>query len=222
MRWYVEGDTELHALTFIFHKLGIRDITIINLHGQVAEGARKGVAFRESLRADIDARRYSMVSIDGDRSDFARAINKAIDDDQICGGVFISRPDFETGNFSRSELESIVWKLAQDQGATIADFQMFEEKVRGWRGINELLERAKHTLPGQAQFLAKGDSWGQYLIEHAWQHPKWTGVDGRQEEEDRPVIRAIRTAIRASQTNYTISRRDFRVNKEGALVRRSN
>lgn len=222
VRWYVEGNTELYALTYIFNKLGARDITIINLHGQVAEGARKGVAFRESLRADIDARRYSLVSIDGDRSDFARAVDKAIQDDQICGGVYISRPDFELANFSRFELEAIVWQLAQDHGATKEEFSKFGEMVQSWRGINDLLERARRVLSGQAQVLGKGERWGQYLIEYAWQQPKWTGRENHEEETERQIIRAILTAIRASQTNYTVSRRDYRVNKEGMLVPRLN
>lgn len=220
LRWYVEGETELHALTHIFKKLGKRDITIVNLHGHVAERAQKGVAFRESLRADIDARRYSLISIDGDRSDFARAVNKAIQDDQICGGVYISRPDLELANFSRSELEAIVWQLAQDHGAPSEEFSTFEEGIRGWRGINELLERARRSLPSQAQALVKGVQWGQYLIEYAWQHPKWTGGKIHEDEDERQIIRAIFAAIRASQTNYTVSRRDFRVSNEGVMVPR--
>ncbi len=48
IRWYVEGDTEYGALNSFFEKFG-PIVELINLRGIVAQGKRKGVAFKENL-----------------------------------------------------------------------------------------------------------------------------------------------------------------------------
>jgi hypothetical protein len=124
-RWYVEGQTEYAALDSVLGGDRPTGIELVNLRGHVAQKAGRGVAFRDSLRSDLKAGIFSMVSIDGDRSDFVQAVRKAAQDDEICGGFFVTTPDFEFGNFTLHELEEILWEIASpgrggSRGATTA------------------------------------------------------------------------------------------------------
>lgn len=216
LRWYVEGDTEFGALRWFFgQKWRMGDLTLINLHGEVAEKAKKGVAFRESLRADIQARRFSFVSIDGDRSDFFYALRKAAQDDEICGAFFVSKPDFESENFDDSELKTVLWSFALAHGATQDDYQTLQSALSSWqRDVNDLFSQARRALPHLAAILKKGELWGNHLMEFAWEHQHTAG-------KLRPIIEAIHMAIRTRSANYFITRQFYQVDPEtGNAIRR--
>jgi hypothetical protein len=106
LRWYVEGDTEFWGLNDFFKTIRATDVEVLNLRGQVVQ--KNSIAFRESLRSDLRMGTFSFVSLDKDVSRNIQAIRAAIQEDQICGSVFISSPDFEFGNFDLSELQEVV------------------------------------------------------------------------------------------------------------------
>jgi hypothetical protein len=114
LRWYVEGDTEFGGLSDLFKDFGATDIEILNLKGQIVQ--KNQIAFRESLRSDLRMSIFSFVSLDKDVSRNTQVVKAAALQDQICGGFFISDPDFEFENFDLSELQEIVWNIALELG----------------------------------------------------------------------------------------------------------
>jgi hypothetical protein len=216
LRWYVEGKTEYFALRHILEKLYASDITVIDLLVRVAEKGHS--AFRQSLDADIDARIFSFVSIDGDVSENVKVVKKSARDDVLCGAFFISRPNFECANFSPEELEQLVWKLAKAEGATDEQYETFMSGIVGWDKVNckldDLFRRSEAAL-GLHGTPAKGEAWGKVLIEYAWENQ--THPSG----QTREVITAIYSVFRARHTNYHLNRTKYRVDENsGRMVPR--
>ena len=222
LRFYVEGATEADALRYAFQTIGAKYIEVINLGGAVAQKRGKGVAFRENLRSDIDMHVFSMVLIDGDRdSDFVRAVKKAALDDDICGSFYVSNQDFEFANFELWELEEIVWEwaLEEDKENTLTekDRLPLHEAIKDVKNAEEFIKQAKKAL-SQLNDLAKGERWGRKLIDFAGKHRKHPLRQGQQ----RQVIEAIQTAVRAKGLNYKRSRKEYKVDENtGQPVKRA-
>jgi hypothetical protein len=219
LRFYVEGATEAEALQYVFQNIGAKYIEVINLGGEVAQRRGRGVAFRENLRSDIDMHIFSMVLIDGDRSDFVSALKKAAIDDEICGCFYISSQDFEFANFELSELEEILWSMALEEDEknvlTEKDRLSLHEAIKDVKNAEALIKLAKKTLP-QLSDISKGEKWGRKLIDFAGDHPL---KQGRQ----RQIIDAIQMAVRTKKANYKITRRDYKVDENtGQLVKRTS
>lgn len=217
LRFYVEGTTESEALQYVFQNIGAKYVEVINLRGSVAQGRGKGVAFRENLRSDINLHVFSMVLIDGDRSDFVSALKKAAIDDEICGCFYISRQDFEFANFELSELEEIVWEWAKEEDndtiLTEKDRLTLHEAIKDVKNADALINQAKKALP-QLNNISKGERWGRKLIDFAGEYPLRQG-------EQRQIIDAIQVAVRAKKANYEITRRDYKVDENtGQPVKR--
>jgi hypothetical protein len=217
LRFYVEGTTESEALQYAFQTIGAKYIEVINLGGEVAQRRGKGVAFRENLRSDIDLHIFSMVLIDGDRSDFVSALKKAAIDDEICGCFYISRQDFEFANFELSELEEIVWEWAKEEDKdtilTEEDRHTLHEAIKDVTNADALINQAKKALL-QLNNISKGERWGRKLIDFAGEYPLRQG-------EQRQIIDAIQVAVRAKKANYEITRREYKVDeKTGQPVKR--
>jgi hypothetical protein len=64
LRCYVEGDTEYYALKALLDDYNATWVQLINLSGQVVEKRGRGIAFRESLRNDLNAHIFSCVVVD--------------------------------------------------------------------------------------------------------------------------------------------------------------
>jgi hypothetical protein len=208
LRWYVEGDTEYYALESIFgNYIGI---DLVNLKGHVVARTGKGVGFRDNLRSDIKSMIFSFVSIDGDRSDYRRAIKKAAQDDDICGMFFVARPDFEFQNFTLVELEEILWQFAQDQcPEPVFERSDLHRAIRGTTNAKELLAAAA-KVSSCLQYVGKGGDWGKRLAAYAWQHPEMSSAppNGKQR---RQVIEAIEHALRIIHLEYQPSRNRSKV-----------
>jgi hypothetical protein len=226
IRWYLEGYTEYDGLRWLFFThLKETDITFINLKGAFAEGGGKGLAFRESLRADIEARIFSFVSLDkeSEKNSYVPALKAAAKNDQICGAFFVFDPEFERANFEQSEIEKALWILAQNNGASPDEYHVLQEGIQGWTNTDNLMEKARKALPAQRQAFTKGssknnvgDSWGEILMKMAWENPK------RASGEVRPIIEAIKVVRRARVANYHLTRCFYRVDvTTGSAVRRS-
>ncbi|MFB3906123.1 MAG: hypothetical protein ACE15E_21975 [Acidobacteriota bacterium] len=192
LRWYVEGATEFACLDEMLRLLSISFVDLVNLRGRVTEKHGKGVAIRDSLRADIKNGIFSFVSIDGDRSENVSAVKKAAEDGEICGQFFISNPDFEFQNFAPSELEEIVWALAVERGIPDASFRMvLREAFRGADSASALQKQVRKALPDAIFDFDKGTEWGGRLARFALANRK-RADNG----EERPVVRAFLAAIR--------------------------
>lgn len=186
LRWYVEGDTEYSAIGGILGQFGA--VELVNLRGQVAARHGKGFSFRDDLRNDLKAQRFSFVSIDSDRSDYLLAARKAAEDDEICGAIFVSAPEFESANFTLAELEEVLHTMAIDSA-----------------------EDDREQLDTIAKIRArKGKEWGEKLMTYAWEHPE--KIDEHTgKSKIRPIIEAIDMAVRSIQVDYHLTRKEFRV-----------
>src|SRR6266487_1597051 len=209
LRFYVEGATEWAALRHHFQTIGADFIEVINLRGEVAQKGGKGVTFRENLRSDIAMHVFSIVLIDGDRSDFASAVKKAAADDEICGCFFLSAQDFECANFDLSELEEVLWLIAledEENKVTEQDRQRLHEAIKYVSNAEELIKQARKALP-QLAHLSKGETWGEKLIEYTWDHPE-------RHDNERQVIEAIREALTTRTASYEITRCEYQVDPQ--------
>jgi hypothetical protein len=175
------------------------------------------------LRADLDSGVFSFVSIDGDRTDAVRVVKQAAQAGRICGRFFISSPDFELGDFTLEELEEVIWGMVEEHGPRPEGRDKLRRKIRGAKGAEELIERAKEALPGYSKVLFKSERCGRRLMEYAWKHPTWSGNEplGSDEKKNRPIIEAVYQALTARKSNYPLTREHYRVDLEsGELVER--
>jgi len=216
LRWYVEGDTEYGALRRVFGEYGVAGVGLHNLEGQIGRATAR--TFRSSLRDDLDAGIFSVVSIDGDREDTVRVVRQAVMDDLICGRVFVSVPDFEFHNFAPAELaEAICCLIANTKETELSQEHRakLQESIRtAWNG-DELFKRARKALPAHTDVLHKGEEWGRSLMEYAEEFPKWYGKTSSEEKKiDRPIVAAIGVALSARGSVYSLSREESRIDPE--------
>ena len=194
---------------------------MVNLHGEVVQRGQRGIAFRESLRADMRMEVFSIVSIDGDVSENVRVVRKAADDDEICGKFFISMPDFEFANFEFLELVDIFWQMAEEQGATTDEREQLIQAIQGAENVTDLLAHAKRALPLSLGHVSKNVSWAEHLMDYALQHRI-----KRDSRKGRPLLDAIKWALYITRTtnveSYKDARRNYRVDRNsGELVSRT-
>jgi hypothetical protein len=209
LRWYVEGDTEFGALNSFLGNHPF--IELINLRGLVIAGGGKGLAFKEDLLNDIKTSVYSWVSLDGDRKDYIRILEKAVEADEMFGMFFISKPDFEIGNFTISELVEIVWELAIESGIDQKDKQKLIDATTSANSGKTFFDSAKKVIPYLIQ-IDKGKVWGEKLMRYADKHPNMKSSDGKKTE--RVIMRAIRCALHSYDCNYQMARKDAKVDIE--------
>jgi hypothetical protein len=213
VRWYVEGSTEDAGLRAVFGETEGNPITIVNLRGNVVRGDL--LAFRDALRDDVRNGVFSVVSLDADREDYARAARKAAEDDEICGHLYIHVPDFEFANFSRVELEEIVWDAAERGGAAPAERLQLHSAVAATASGGDFLRAAVRAIPLLAR-LGKGSAWGQLLMDYAFRYPR------SQNGTERLLIQAVRVVTQATRVAYNITRKEYRVDpKTGGLAKRA-
>jgi hypothetical protein len=215
LRWYVEGDTEFGGLSDLFKDFGATDIEILNLKGQIVQ--KNQIAFRESLRSDLRMGIFSFVSLDKDVSRNTQVVKAAALQDQICGGFFISDPDFEFENFDLSELQEIVWNIALELGAYTTKKPILLEATKAankGRIFEKGVKKASNDIP-ELWGIAKGEKWGVRLIQYALEHPyKLNG-------KERLCVKAIREAFASRTTSYNYSRRYCHVDPQtGQNVKR--
>lgn len=164
LRWYVEGDTELYALQ---SELGEDDnIEIINLRGEVVAGKGKGLSFKENLLNDMRRFVYSFVSLDGDVDNNRRVLLKAVENREMFGMFFLSKPDFEFENFNSNELAGLLWEMALEKGTPAEEKENFIKYTSAAQNAKQLFDSAKKALPS-LQRLDKGKAWGERLLKFA-------------------------------------------------------
>lgn len=212
LRWYVEGDTEYGALSSVFNKWNRSPITLVNLRGKVVE--RNILAFRDALRNDVSSGVFSFVSLDGDRSDFARAARKAAANDEICGRLLINSPDFEFSNFDISELEEIAWCAAIPEGLPNSYRHTLHTRLKNVNNAATFVHAVSRGLPTHSP-LQKGIRWGEMLIQYAAEHPQ------RIDKSRRAIVEAVAEATRTASANYAASRAELKMDPvTGRMVKR--
>ena len=202
VRWYVEGETEFGALSSALES--VHAIDLVNLRGAVVEKGGKSVAFRDSLRADVRTRTFSMVSVDADRQDVVRVVKQAERNGEICGKVFFQQPDFEFANFTLEELQEALLRMARQAGIPPASRRKIRPLTRDAKSGSELWG-ALHKRLGAPAGFSKGAEWGRVLIELAYERPSApppiASSDGR-----RPMLEAINAALRSVVSDYALTR----------------
>jgi hypothetical protein len=184
---YVEGDTEYHALNAKFETDSF--VNIINLKGAFSESKGKGVAFRESLRNDLKSKIFSIVVFDEDVSDNVRAMKKAVEEKELVGRFFISKPDFEFENFSLEELCDVAILLAQQHDISIDEAEIFS--IISETKTGKEFEKSISQYSVDLGRLIKGQAWGKALTQY---------VDENHEKFQDKTIMAIFNMI--SQCKY--------------------
>lgn len=111
VRWYVEGDTEYQAASYVLPKAALAGIEFINLKGVFKENANAPMRFEDHLKNDRELKRFSFISFDADRMDNVKLLKKHIEQNNIVGYVNLNQPDFEFENFSVDELIEIAIQL---------------------------------------------------------------------------------------------------------------
>ncbi len=217
VRCYVEGDTEMGALSHA--TAGAGHVELVNLAGQVIEKRRKGLAFVDGLTNDFNARVFSVIMLDKDRSEFAKAVQKAAQEKRFFGRYFLCDPDFEFGNFSSRELVDVALSLTK--------VDELDASAREARRARLYLATADATANAELwsaleaegiQDIGKGEHWGRALMMFAIQHPRLAANDD-QAVEDRPVIDAARLMLRTRDAGFMRSVAELDLDHEtGRLV----
>lgn len=203
VRCYVEGKTELGALEYAIGSFAF--VEIINLHGQVVQSRRRGLAFRESLESDLHEKVFSFVILDSDKGENACAAFKAISDGVLFGEVYLSIPDFELGNFSPDELREIICTIASDNGADEVELARIREAMEHVEHIKEVMSAARIASSSLAK-LRKDEVWGKYLMRYLLNDLDLSNLCLTKEEFERPIINALRSILQATVFHYDESR----------------
>jgi len=207
IRWYLEGPTEYGAFDHVIGKYTA--IELIDLRGMFIAGKGKGVTFRGDLRNDLKAGKYSFVTIDKDRDDHVRALRSAAIQDEICGHVYLHDPDIEFANFTLSELEEIIWKIALENGADESTRARLHSAIAGVGSGKLLWGTAKKAIP-ELRLAGKGVSWGEKLMEFALENPEFQ-KDGFEEPRTRPLVESLHAALRSVHSDYFFTRKEYRI-----------
>jgi gamma-glutamylcyclotransferase len=211
LRWYVEGDTELYALQS--ELTGDENIEIINLRGEVVAGKGKGLSFRENLLNDIRRSVYSFVYLDGDVDNNRRVLLRAVENREMFGMFFISKPDFEFGNFNSDELAGILWEMASEKGALPEEKENFLKLTCAAESGKQLFDNANKALPDLR--LDKGKTWGERLLNFAKEN-SYLQRDGV--KKTRPIIEGIMLARHTVECGYYLSREECRVDANTGTI----
>jgi hypothetical protein len=215
--WYVEGETE-EAFIDRYGDLqqmaaDAAGITVVNLRG---EGGLKSPGFHERLKVDGREERFTYVMVDGSAETKA-ALRRVSEEYLITAGYRIWDGDFESANFTDSELAEVVRRVAAEDGVDVSIDGDCISQARLNQASSE--QAINQCLRGQHYRLPKGKRWGERLAEWAKENPcpEEKAVDG-----ERPVVAVFLMCIRNSFADYLGSVTEYRVDPEtGKIVERS-
>jgi hypothetical protein len=156
---------------------------------------------------------YSFVYLDADVDHNKRVLLKAVENREMFGRYFISKPDFELGNFNSDELATILWEMALEKGAPPEEKENFLKLTSAAESGKQLFENAKIALPNLR--LDKGKAWGERLLTFAKEN-RYLQRDGQ--KRPRPIIEAIMLARHDVECDYYLSREEGRVDKNTGQI----
>jgi hypothetical protein len=213
VRCYVEGETELGALTSAVGEAGGTEF--VNLRGQVVERRGKGLSFVASLKNNMKSNIFSVVVLDQDRPDNIRALKKAATDGTFFGRFFISSPDVEFANFTVSELVDVYLDLASRDLDQVPSRNKIRPLVASAKSKKQFFDALKqHGFPE----IGKGETWGVALMNYALRHHELP-QDHKKAGETRPIIEVARLLVNARNAGYLRSLETFRVDPDTGELR---
>lgn len=203
VRWYVEGETEYHAVQHLLPDPSRLAVELVNLRGEIAkEKANAARKLEDAVREDLDLRRFSMISFDWDVASNRRAIGQLARENLVVGTIFAHRPDFEFANFHLDELVEVA--------ATLDDRHGFGGDIlrkADWTSVTTAKEFAdKYKTVSERRRALKGKEWGEALAEYAAKHRKLRGDDF-----ERPILRAGFAAAWAWHSDYGHRAKNFTI-----------
>ena len=213
VRWYLEGETEYFATSWILPRAAAGGIELVNMRGAIAaERGNAALKLADALRQDADVRRFSIISFDGDVPANVRTIRRLVELERVIGYVSQSSPDFELANFTMEELVEIVARLDEDEGASGDALRRGDwSEVGSGRAFEErycaLSERRPRSL--------KGEQWGVALARFAADHPQHPNAG-----ELRQFIETVNVALRSRDVRYEYQRDSFRMNPATFAIER--
>lgn len=211
VRWYVEGDTEYHAVLAVMPEPAKAGVELVNLRGNI-KSERDNIAFKlsDGLAEDRALRRFSMISFDVDVSANVKAIRKHVKQGNIIGYIAAHSPDFEFANFTLPELIEIA------AGVDVAHGFSGDAIRRGdWTGVTcaRSFEKQYIELSERHPAGLKGDFWGRALAEYALEHPLRSD-----DSTERPFWGEIRAALQGRIANYDYQKDHYRFDPQTFLA----
>ncbi len=195
VRWYVEGETEYHAVLHVFPEPARYHIELVNLKGNLATD-KDNIALKlnDQLEQDKAQKRFSMITGDDDVAENVKKIRRQLEKKNIVGFINWHIPDFEFANFSILELVEIAATVDEANGSSGDALRKSD-----WAGIEKgrSFEEKYLSISERRPQRLKGKEWGtalaQYMVEHPYR------MDNNQE---RPFLGAIRAAHKAQIASY--------------------
>jgi len=202
IRWYVEGDTEYHAILSVITDPAKSGVEIVNLRGNLATN-RDNIALklRDGLIEDCSLRRFSIISFDTDVAENVKAIRLQVEQGNVVGYIAAHDPDFEFANFTLNELVEIAARI--DEGN---DFSGASVREANWDGVScgSDFERRYCDVSVRKPRSLKGKNWGAALAEYAGNHPK-----REDNKSERPFWREIRAALQSRTSHYDMQKKEY-------------
>lgn len=202
IRWYFEGETEYQAALYTLPKAALAGIEFINLKGVFQENANAPMRLEDHLKSDIELKRFSFISFDGDVSRNMSFFRKQIEKGNIVGYINVNNPDFEFENFTFDELIEIAIKFDEKLG--------FDSKrLRGGNRQHISSGKAfeKYYQEHSARKISlKGKDWGEALADYALDNPLREDIQQR-----RAFLNTVDWILHARSVRYEYQRDHFEI-----------
>jgi len=217
--WFVEGDTEVafvrqwSAMNEI--NLGSAGIEIMNVRGV---GGIASDRLRELLERYRREEAYAFISLDyDDGGDHIRTLRRYADERLLVSGYRVWQPDFESANYTPTELASIANELAAESGIAVRvtgdDIArtVREQRLAAFKSISKLWSAA-HFQAG------KGERWGRALAHWSFNHsaPPELSEDG-----NRPIEAVTSFLLSLHWADYPLSLQETYVDDSGKVQSRA-
>jgi hypothetical protein len=212
VRWYVEGDTEYHAILAVLPEPDRFHIELINLKGNL-KGGRDNIALKlsEWLDQDRKLRRFSFFSLDADVPDNLKFLSRQVQHNRIVGYIALHRPDFEFANFDREELVEIAARLDERLG-----FAGAPVRAANWNDVVSARQfEDRYRAVSQRHQSLKGAEWGKALSEYACEKPS-------RKTSERLFWRQIEMVMMSRTYDYAFQEREFLFDPETLELSRRN
>lgn len=199
VRWYVEGETEYHAILYALPEPSKVGVELVNLRGNIeSERDNAALKLRDWLLEDKALRRFSVISFDIDVPANVKAVRRQVEQQNVVGFIAAHKPDFEFANFTIQELAEIAARIDEVNGIS-------GDAVRNadWPGVGSgrAFEARYRAISARRPRGLKGEEWGRALAAYAVEHPSRPD-DG----SERPFWREIRAVLKARIAHYDLQK----------------
>jgi hypothetical protein len=201
VRWYVEGETEYHAILHALPEPSKHGIELINLRGVIGAD-RDNIALKlgDWLREDQAFRRFNLISFDYDVEQNAKAIRRQIKRPNVIGFIAAHQQDFEFANFTIRDLAEVAARVDEANG-----FSGDAVHNGDWIGIinARAFEQRYKEISARGRTL-KGKEWGKALATYAEEHSNRSD-DG----SERLFVGDIQAALKGRIARYDFQKGRF-------------